>query len=73
MDGICKDFAPGDCDVTAKNDNIKTMAGKKVQVRVCQLKLNYMGSCENGNENRGVFKSKVFCSRQLLLFDMLTN
>ena len=44
MDGICKDFAPGDCDVTAKNDNIKTMAGKKVQVRVCQLKLNYMSS-----------------------------
>ena len=35
MDGVCKDFTPGDCDVTAKQDKIEGMLGKRVQVRVC--------------------------------------
>ena len=32
--GDCKDFTPSDCGVKPKNDNIKTMAGKTVQVKL---------------------------------------
>lgn len=32
--GDCKDFTPTECEVKPKNDNIKTMTGKKVQVRL---------------------------------------
>ena len=35
VDGVCKNFAPGDCDVKPKDDKIKAMTGKKVQVKVC--------------------------------------
>ena len=32
--GDCKDFTPTECEVKPKNDNIKTMAGKRVQVKL---------------------------------------
>ncbi|KAL5249183.1 hypothetical protein ACHWQZ_G018138 [Mnemiopsis leidyi] len=33
-DGTCKDFTPTECDVRPKDDDIKTMTGKKVQVKL---------------------------------------
>ena len=33
-DGKCKDFTPAECDVRPQKDDIKTMTGKKVQVKV---------------------------------------